>query len=151
MIVPTPVTRVHAATLAALHEAAFDPSDVWPEDAIATQLAQPGVFGLAVAADGFVLARVAADEAEILTLAVAPWSRRRGIGSQLMRAAMTQAAVNGAAHLFLEVASDNLAGLALYDSLGFSRVGLRKRYYALGGDALVLRADLRAATPAAAR
>jgi ribosomal-protein-alanine N-acetyltransferase len=142
MTAPIPVTVVHAAVLAGLHRTAFAGDAVWPEAAIATLLAQPGVFGLAAAADGFVLGRVAADEAEILTLAVAPRSRGRGVGTSLMHAAMAHARTAGAAGLLLEVASNNAAALALYGRLGFARVGLRRRYYPDGGDALVLRVDL---------
>jgi len=137
-----PATPAHAAALAAIHAAAFPPREAWGRDAIALQLALPGVFGLVEQQGGMILARVAADEAEILTLAVLPAMRRRGLGRALLLLAMAEARRRGAASLALEVAADNRAGRALYEQAGFVRVGHRRRYYADGSDALVLRARL---------
>ncbi len=61
------------AVLAALHAAAF--ADAWSAASIRDLFATPGVFAL-IAGEGFVLARAAGDEAEILTIAVAPAARR---------------------------------------------------------------------------
>ena len=61
-----------AAALAAIHHAAFPPGERWGADAMALQLALPGVFALLHPQGGMVMARLAADEAEILTLAVHP-------------------------------------------------------------------------------
>lgn len=96
---------------------------------------------------GFVLARVVADETEILTLAVDPLVQRQGAGRSLLQAAMDDARQRGAAAMFLEAAPSNAAALALYGSAGFVQVGRRPRYYPGGGDALVLRGLL---TPGAA-
>lgn len=90
---------------------------------------------------GLVLFRVAADEAEILTLGVIPEVRRAGVGRALLEAALENARTLGAAALFLEVAADNAAAIALYQQAGFGAVGSRKGYYSrVGGtvDALVL-------------
>jgi ribosomal-protein-alanine N-acetyltransferase len=89
-----------------------------------------------------VLARVAAGEAEILTLAVVPGARRRGLGAALMQAALARAAEAGAREMFLEVAEGNEAARRLYGALGFAGVGRRPRYYSDGRDALVLRRSL---------
>jgi ribosomal-protein-alanine N-acetyltransferase len=113
--------------LAALHAEAFDAP--WPVEAFADLLAQPGAL-LEAEAGGFVLVRVAADEAEILTLAVRPAARRAGLASRLVRAAAARAAREGATRLFLEVAEDNAAARALYAGLGFEAAGRRPRYYA---------------------
>lgn len=102
----------------------------------------PGTWGHRAGEAGFVLARAAADEAEILTLAVVPAWRRRGLGAALLAAAQRRAASLGAAQLFLEVAADNDAARALYAGAGFEAVGLRRGYYAGGRDALVLRRAL---------
>jgi len=133
--------------LAALHAEAF--SEPWSEAELAALLAGPGAFAIAAFAIddpvGFVLCRVAADEAEILTLAVAPARRRQGVATALVRGAAEAAARAGAHALFLEVAEDNAPALALYDREGFSGVGRRAGYYARGAqraDALVLRRDL---------
>lgn len=139
---PVPVPADAVPALAALHALAFPPSRVWGADAIGLMLAMPGAFALWRPGEGFVLARVAADEAEILTLAVAPAARRRGLGAALMAAAMAGAVLRGAAAMFLEVAASNAAALALYQGLGFDGVGRRRRYYEDGEDALVLRRDL---------
>lgn len=130
-----------AGLLAALHAEAF-PHDPWSEDAMTRLLAMPGAFAvLAVENDdpaGLVLARVAADEAEIVTLGVVPRFSRRGIGRRLVSAAVDRAASLGAARLFLEVGTGNLAARGLYDALGFREVGRRPGYYADGEDAVVL-------------
>ena len=77
--------------------------------------------------DGFVLARAAAGEAEILTLAVAPAARGKGLGRALLQAAIDQAQGPWArATIFLEVGADNPHALALYAGLGFAKVGMRK-------------------------
>lgn len=131
--------------MAAIHAAAFPPGERWGADALALQLGLPGAFGLLAGPAGFVLARVAADEAEILTLAVLPGERRHGLGRLLLQAACDQAASHGATSMFLEVAAGNTAARALYAAEGFTQAGLRKNYYGAGRDALVLR---RALTPA---
>jgi len=131
-----------APALAALHAAAFPPAEAWGAEAIGLMLAMPGAFGLWREGQGFVLARAAAGEAEILTLAVRPEARRQGLGAALMAGAMAAARARGAAAMFLEVAASNPAALALYRALGFDRVGQRRRYYPDGSDALVLRRDL---------
>lgn len=136
--VPAPVGAEAAAALAPLHAAAFPPAERWGVDALRLMLEMPGAFALLCPEEGFIIARVAADEAEILTLAVAPEARRQGVARRLLRAASRQAAENGAGRLFLEVAVGNAAARGLYEGAGFTVAGLRRRYYADGGDALVL-------------
>lgn len=131
-----------APALGALHAAAFPAGERWGADALRLMLEMPGAFGLLLPEQGFVLARVAADEAEILTLAVVPGARRRGQGGGLLAAAMAQAAARGAATMFLEVSERNAAARALYAAAGFGEAGRRRRYYADGSDALVLRRGL---------
>ena len=114
--------------------------DPWDSAAIAALLATPGTFAFH-AHDGFVLARVAAEEAEILTLAVLPAARGKGLGRALLQAAIAHARARGAQSMFLEVGVENPSALALYAGLGFARVGLRKAYL-YGKDALVLRLPL---------
>lgn len=125
--------------LADLHAEAFDTP--WTASAFNELLAQPGVL-LEAEAGGFVLARVAADEAEILTLAVRRATRRSGIALRLMEAAARRAATLGARRLLLEVAEDNAPARALYARLGFEGAGQRRRYYARAdgeaADALLL-------------
>lgn len=132
----------HAAAMAAIHASAFPAAEAWSAAAIADQLALPGTVGLLDPEGGMAILRVAADEAEILTLAVHPAARRRGIGARLVNAAMALAAGAGAAVMLLEVAADNSAAAALYTRAGFAAVGRRPRYYPGGADALLLRAEL---------
>jgi tRNA threonylcarbamoyladenosine biosynthesis protein TsaB len=136
-----------SAPLAALHAACFD--EAWDAQSLASMVTAPGAFAFHHA-DGFVLARVAAGEAEILTLAVAPHARGQGLGRALLEAAIGHAQQAGAGAMFLEVGSDNPAALALYAGLGFANVGLRKAYYRARNssvDALVLRLLLPADLP----
>jgi len=125
--------------LADLHSEAFDAP--WTAVAFAELLTQPGMV-LEAEAAGFILARVAADEAEILTLAVRPAARRGGVASRLVAAAARRSASLGAERLLLEVAEDNGPARALYARLGFETAGRRRRYYARPGaesvDALLL-------------
>lgn len=127
------------AEAARLHALAFPAAEAWGPDAIRLMLEMPGTFGVLRPGAGFVLARVAADEAEILTLAVAPDARRQGIGAALLAEAMAGAVVRGAGAMFLEVSDRNAAARALYAAAGFLSVGRRKRYYGDGADALVIR------------
>jgi len=148
-------TPAHAAAMALIHAAAFLPAERWGPDAMALQLSLPGAYGFICllplpkgeGAGGFILARVAADEAEVLTLAVTPSSQSRGLGRRLLQAALDHARTHGAASMFLEVSPANVPALALYARAGFAPVGRRPRYYPGGGDALVLR---RAISPGAA-
>lgn len=153
--------RGAALRLAALHAAAFD-AEPWDAAAFDSLLASPGVMALTASdpdgdgdgdgdgdlahAVGFVLVRHAADEAEILTLAVVPQRRREGIAARLIEAAAVALAAQGAAALFLEVAEDNAPARTLYRRAGFEEVGRRRGYYARKGapacDALVLRLAL---------
>jgi ribosomal-protein-alanine N-acetyltransferase len=137
-----PAGIAHAAAMAAMHRMAFPPAEAWGTDAIALQLALPGVIGWLDRRGGMILARVAADEVEVLTLAVAPAARRQGLGTRLLDAAMTQATSRGARVAFLEVSIGNVAARTLYARAGFTPTGRRPRYYADGTDALVLRRTL---------
>lgn len=128
--------------MAAIHAAVMPDGEAWDAPAFAAQLALPHTFGLIDPEGGMVLARVAADEAEILALAVAPQARRRGRGTALLAAAEARAAADGARVMYLEVADHNDAARALYRRAGYVRAGLRRFYYRDGADALVLRKPL---------
>lgn len=140
----------HAEECAALHAASF--TFPWPpEDIEALLLASStfadGAFGKGREMQGFILSRRAADEAEILTIAVKPRRRGQGIAGKLMRANMAQLQAAGAKSWFLEVEAQNTAALALYKRFGFEQVGERKSYYRKAdGDAAlayILRRSLR--------
>ena len=131
------------AEAAMLHARAFPPEEAWSESAIALLLALPGCYAHHIPDIGFVMARVAADEAEVLTLAVVPEARNEGHGTVLMLMALTSALSRGANAMFLEVSTTNIGARALYAASGFTEVGRRARYYPDGSDALVLRRDFR--------
>ena len=78
---------------------------------------------------GFLVARVAADEFEILNLAVKPAFRRRGIALRLMNEAFQCGCAAGARRAYLEVRGSNAVAIALYSRLGFTECGRRSRYY----------------------
>ena len=69
------------------------------------------------------------DDAEIMTIGVAPEHQRRGIAAALLRSLIERATARGARRMLLEVRVDNDPALALYRRFGFARMGLRRRYY----------------------
>lgn len=131
-----------AALLAAIHAEAFPAGAAWSASSFATLLGMPGAFGLVEDADALLLLRQAADEAEVLTLAVRPGARRRGLARGLMQAGMELLAARGARSLLLEVEGDNDPARALYAGLDFAQAGRRPDYYAPGRHALLLRREL---------
>jgi ribosomal-protein-alanine N-acetyltransferase len=139
-----PAQPADEAALGEIHAAAFD--DPWTGAEILRFALDHGGFALvaetAGAPAGFILCRSIAGEAEVLTLAVRPEARRRGVGERLLAGAIALAGLADAP-MFLEVAADNIGALALYDKAGFERVGRRAGYYrrpeAPAVDAIVMR------------
>lgn len=129
------------ADLAALHAACFTSPRPWTAAEIAGLLESPHVF-LLHESGGFLIGRVVAGEAEVLTIAVAPTQRRKGLGRRLMAGFMAECRNRAADRAFLEVAADNTAAIALYSAAGFAPEGRRKAYYPRPGagavDALIL-------------
>jgi ribosomal-protein-alanine N-acetyltransferase len=78
---------------------------------------------------GYVLMSVAAGEAHILNVCVAPEHQGRGLGRKLVRAIMHVARGRGAQRVFLEVRPSNVGAIALYHDEGFNEIGRRPRYY----------------------
>ena len=132
--------------LAVLHARCFTIPRPWSAAEFAGFLTDPLAFLLVEGDAGFLLGRAAAGEAELLTLAIAPEARRRGLGQRLGGRFLYQARLRGAANAFLEVAADNAPAQALYDRAGFAPAGRRRGYYAGPDgrvqDALVLRREL---------
>jgi len=138
---PAAIRRAEAGDaplLVRLHAGSFD--EPWSRDAFDRALAQPSGFGFVAGLEadpvGFALARVAADECEVLTLAVTPSQRRHGVGAALLAATLDHAQGLGARHVFLEVAADNLPAQAMYGAAGFRRVGVREGYFRRGARAI---------------
>lgn len=146
------LTALDLGAAAELHAEAFAARGErgWSRREFAELLATPGVRGLLAEAAGttvgLALYRRVADEAELLTLAVHPGHRRRGIARGLLASVVAVAGGGGARRLFLEVGDDNPSARALYAAAGFATVATRRAYYQRPGrepgDALVMRLDL---------
>lgn len=139
-----PGTAQDIPAVAAIECASF--GDPWSEASFHELLRIGGAIflvatrGPAQIVAGYVVALVAADEAEVLNLAVSPVERRHGLGGELLDAGMTAVRSRGAQQIFLEVRESNAAALALYASRGFSELSRRRKYYLNPvEDALVLR------------
>ncbi|HVY19203.1 MAG TPA: ribosomal protein S18-alanine N-acetyltransferase [Bauldia sp.] len=143
-----------AEQLAEIHRAGF--RRTWSAHDFQTMMRDPSVFVLALRLQlplgarrlaGFVTVRFAADEAEILTIAVAPRYRGRGYGRMLMDDVIRRLYRERIARLFLEVDRANRAAVRLYQRLGFAVAGERRNYYAEptagDGTALVMRLQVR--------
>jgi ribosomal-protein-alanine N-acetyltransferase len=78
---------------------------------------------------GFVVARITGDEAEILNAAVDPAHRRKGIGSALLRTAISSAQAQNAKTIYLEVRESNSAAVSFYQRHGFEKTAQRRGYY----------------------
>jgi ribosomal-protein-alanine N-acetyltransferase len=138
-----------AAALADLHAACFHRG--WSEEEVLSLLADPAVLAHCVYCGrkpaGFVLSRTAADEAEILSIAVDERWRGRRLGRSLIDLHLRQLAGHRVRNVFLEVDEGNVAALRLYRTAGFRQVGRRPNYYPKPdgnpATALVLRRDLR--------
>ena len=137
-----------AAALAALHAAAFGRG--WSEHEFERLLLDKSVIAHRAMAGrvlaGFVLSRLAGGEAEILSIAVAPSRRGRGLARRLLDLHLRRLAGLGVSAVFLEVDEGNDAARRLYARAGFRDVGRRPAYYRHGAEspanALVLRRDL---------
>jgi [ribosomal protein S18]-alanine N-acetyltransferase len=133
-----PAGLADIAVLATVHAASFPSKEQWNVDSISRTLAMPGCYAFLHSEGGMIIARAAADEAEILTLGVSPLRRQQGLGRRLLDAAAAEAARRGADTLYLEVSERNEAARILYSHAGFVQSGRRDRYYADGSAALVL-------------
>ena len=128
-----------AVIVARLHAECFETA--WSAEEFAKLLAMPGAAA-ALAMDGsepvgFILARRAADETEIITVGTIPSHRRRGVAKALIDHQCTEAI-----HCFIEVARSNAAACALYAAHGFREAGVRRGYYeTTGEDAIIMRKD----------
>lgn len=147
-VVVEPATMRDARALARLHGASFHRG--WGETEFEQMLGERNTLvhrlrqGRAVI--GFVVSRMAADEAEILSIALAPAHRGRGLSRELFLTHLGHLAGRGIRTVFLEVEENNQAAKRLYERAGFVVAGRRERYYKEAGgqelNALVMRRDL---------
>jgi ribosomal-protein-alanine N-acetyltransferase len=122
------VARRSAEVARILAGSFISPHQRWSAVSVAETLGVPGTVAF-LAADACAILRVTGDEAELLTIAVLPAARRKGVAAALLRACLAEAAAAGAAHVYLEVAGSNAAARALYSSAGFGEAGRRPGYY----------------------
>ena len=141
------LTRADAARCAELESQLFDGDDPWPARAFVAELEAKHNHYVAARADDKLigyggiarLGRKRPYEYEIHTVGVDAAYQGQGIGRHLLTELLEYA--NGGT-VFLEVRTDNKPAIALYESVGFVRVGLRRRYYrASGADAYTMRRD----------
>lgn len=132
------------AAVSELHRLCFDKS--WTYDDFHHFLSDERMFlfvhGVITLPDGLILGRVAADEAEVLTLCVRNACRRQGVAVRLLQSGIEKAAEMGATHLFLEVSEENEAARNLYQAVGFEQVARRRDYYGNGLNALILKRNI---------
>lgn len=91
--------------------------------------------------NGFIVYRAVADEAEIITIGVAPDARRGGIAAAMLGIIEGDLKKRGVKHIFLEVAADNAPARNLYQNNGYAEIGVRPKYYD-GVDAIMMRKDI---------
>lgn len=141
-------SRPDAASMAALHAVSFPHG--WSEDEFEHLLLDRKVLAHRAMRGrtfcGFIISRLVAGEAEILSVAVSPSSRSRGVGRALLHLHLRRLAGLGAQAVFLEVDEHNATACRLYQRAGFREVGRRPGYYQQGRDkpaaALIMRRDL---------
>lgn len=142
----TTMEAAHIPQIAALEAASF--SAPWDEASIRRELENPLALWLAAVDSGgtllgYVGSQSCFEEADVLNLCVAPEARRRGVGEALMRELEKRLPPKGVEKITLEVRASNDPAIALYEKLGYARVGLRKSYYEKPReDALILQKQL---------
>jgi ribosomal-protein-alanine N-acetyltransferase len=133
-----------ASAISTLHTTSFQRG--WGEDEVYRLLIEKNVVThramSGTTMTGFILSRMAAGEAEILSIAIARRQRGRGFARPLIDLHLRRLAGLGTRAVFLEVDESNAPARALYRRAGFRDVGRRQSYYQSGASALVLRRDL---------
>lgn len=114
--------------MATIHAACFTTPRPWSAAEIASILDSVFAFVL-TEPSGFLIGRVVAGEAELITLAVDPTARKRGTGGRLVDGFLAESSLRGAESVFLEVLATNLPAQSLYARKGFEPKGKRRGYY----------------------
>ncbi|MCL2208163.1 MAG: ribosomal protein S18-alanine N-acetyltransferase [Fibromonadales bacterium] len=100
---------------------------------------QPSSTSWVLDKKAFAIWQMAADECELLLIEVEESERGKGFGKMLMEHCHKELAAQGAKSFFLEVRVSNVAAIALYEKLGYEKIAERKKYYADGEDAVVMK------------
>ncbi len=126
-----PMDKSHVPAIAQMERDCF--SDPWSENSVASELQNEySLWLVAMHNDtllGYVGSQIAADEADMMNLAVSKSARRQGIARSLVTSLQAALENKGVRALLLEVRASNEPAKALYASLGFEQIGLRKNYY----------------------
>lgn len=125
-------------TIAELHQLCF-PHKPWSADDFA-DLKKSGCEIIA-SQNGFIVYRATLDEAEIITIGVHPDARNTGIASAMLGIIEGELKKSGIKSIFLEVAENNTPARRLYESNGYTQIGIRPKYYD-GIDAIMMKKDL---------
>ncbi len=142
-----PALPVDLPAVLDVERAAFDPSSQWGRDSWVGELGGADRLVLVHTddhgdLDAAATFQVIADTADLHRVLVHPVARRRGLASVLVAEGLAWATAHGAQRMLLEVETDNLAALALYQGLGFAAIASRRDYYGPGRDAVVMERNL---------
>lgn len=139
-----PMSKEDLDAVLAIEQASFPAP--WKRDHFLHEFAATHSYPLVALLDGRLVGYVCLmslfEEAQILDIAVAADQRGRGVALALMKVATALALEKGAETLALEVRATNRAAIALYERLGFSRCGLRAKYYEGSDDAVLMKKHL---------
>ena len=140
----TEMNASHVPQVAQLEQLCF--ADPWSEKSIASELTSKWSYWLVAVEDdrvvGYIGSQSSIDESDVMSVAVHPDYRRKGIAENLINHLVEELKNRGSHALLLEVRASNAPAIALYEKLGFLQVGCRKNYYHNPReDALILRKD----------
>ena len=134
----------HVSAVAALETICF--SDPWSENSVSSELKNKLAIWLVAEENGtvagYIGSQTCGEESDVMNVAVHPDFRRRGIAEALVNALVAELKAIGSHCLTLEVRASNVPAIALYEKMGFSKIGRRKNYYRNPReDALILRKE----------
>jgi ribosomal-protein-alanine N-acetyltransferase len=136
------VSLLYAEPLSVLHKSCFE--KYWDKNSFESLLRLPTTCGW-MNEFAFILFSVCGEEAEILTLGVAPDVRKAGLATELLLYTFDQLKQKGVHAVFLDVSVENVAAIGLYNKMGFEQIALRKGYYTEKNhkvDALILKKQI---------
>ena len=126
-----PMNESHVKQVAELEKICF--SDPWSENSVASELNNPLSVWLVAEENGIVCGYVGSqtvlDETDMMNIAVHPDCRRKGIAAALIAELVRLLKERGSRILRLEVRESNAPAISLYETMGFTQLGLRKNYY----------------------
>ena len=134
----------YVSSVAALETICF--SDPWSENSVSSELKNKLAIWLVAEENGtvagYIGSQTCGEESDVMNVAVHPDFRRRGIAEALVNALVAELKAIGSHCLTLEVRASNVPAIALYEKMGFSKIGRRKNYYRNPReDALILRKE----------